>query len=116
MKDFDLICQLSCVGGLASVFVAILAFFIYRFVTFSARDVRLGARIEREPLTFRASWSGLAETDVSVVRTSHRTAPIAIVLVQRTATSRQGIGASVTREQAQALARWLREAAGGAYR
>jgi hypothetical protein len=102
-----------CIGGfLSGIWLAIIGLIVFRFATRGVRGVGLGAKVVvHEQLSFRAESSSTVKTDVSVVTTSRRDAPIGLAFVQRAPLSIAGSGASLTREQALAVAAWLREAA-----
>jgi hypothetical protein len=108
----------ACPIAFFAVWLAMMGFIAFRFATRGFRGVGLGAKILHEHLAFRAASSGMVKTDVSVVSTGHRQAPIGIAFVQRTPLSIGASGANLTPDQARAIASWLREAAesGGARR
>jgi hypothetical protein len=103
-----------CFGAFFLVWLGILAFILFRFATRGMRGAGLGAKVVHEHVSFRAQSSAMVKTDVSVVTTSRRDAPIGLVFVQRGPMSIAASGANLTREHALTVATWLREAAGRA--
>lgn len=103
---------LLCPSAFCVVWLGIVAFILFRFATRGIRGAALGGKILDEHIAFRAESSpGLVKMEVSVVTTTRKEAPIAIALVARAPASIRASGASLTAEQARAVAGWLREAA-----
>jgi hypothetical protein len=94
-----------------AVWLGVVGFVVINLAVRGFRGAGLGTRVVREEVAFRTESSGMVKTDLSVVTTRHRTAPIGIALVQRGPLSIAGTGVNLTREQALVIAGWLREAA-----
>jgi hypothetical protein len=110
----DELAPLFCLGGGFLVFIGFIGFVVLR-VLLDGRAAAVGAKVVREHLKIRtqASGSSLVKTDVFVLTTRKAAAPIGIAFKQRAPMRISVIGASLTREQALAVAGWLREAADG---
>lgn len=102
---------LLCPTAFFVLWLGVMGFVVFRLATRGVRGAALGAKIRDEHISLRAESSKLVKMDVSVVTTTRKEAPIGVALVGRAPLSIAASGASLTREQALAVAGWLREAA-----
>jgi hypothetical protein len=91
--------------------IAIGLFVIYGARLDRIRYMALGAAVQSEHGAVRVRPSRFVSYDISVVTTNRHDAPVALLLIARTAMSVGGVGANLTPEQARWLAYQLRAAA-----